>query len=160
MEQFYPVRHTWLGRILFVAMALLLGFSIWLLRMDPGGWAGVVFLALVLLALMLGGLCVQADAMGIRIRLLRFFQRRVDWADVRGMQAVTYRPLGTYGGWGYRFSFHKSDPGVAIAVGGNQAVRLDLHNGRHVLIGAPDAESLATALREEWEKHPTHAPQS
>ncbi len=69
--------------------------------------------------------------------------RRVDLDDVLSIDAVDYRPVAHYGGWGYRRTL---SGGTAFTVRGHRGVRLGLAGDRHLLIGSQRADELATVL--------------
>lgn len=71
-----------------------------------------------------------------------FARRRIPLRDIRAAQAVSYRPLRHYGGWGIRWG----RGGMVWSVAGKRAVRLDLRNGRHVLIGSRNPDQLLRRL--------------
>lgn len=63
--------------------------------------------------------------------------------DITSVEAVTYRPLLHYGGWGIKFGPGR---GWAYNVSGNEGVQLRLSRGRPVLIGSKRSEELAAAI--------------
>jgi hypothetical protein len=63
--------------------------------------------------------------------------------ELKSHEAVTWRPLRDFGGWGLRSNPWK---GWAYNVGGNRGVRVELENGTQVLIGSQRAEELNEAL--------------
>jgi hypothetical protein len=71
------------------------------------------------------------------------YQRRIAYQDIVQSEAVTYRPLLHYGGWGLRWSPSR---GCAYSMSGNQGVQLVLRDGRRVLIGSHQPEELARAI--------------
>jgi hypothetical protein len=68
---------------------------------------------------------------------------RVPIADIRTAVAVEYNPLREYHGYGIR-----SGPrGQAYIASGNQAVQLELGDGRRLLVGSQQPEELAHKLQ-------------
>ena len=63
--------------------------------------------------------------------------------DVQRVEAVTYRPIREYGGWGMRMGAS----GWAYNASGNRGVRLQFAGGRDFLIGSQRAEELAQAIQ-------------
>lgn len=57
-------------------------------------------------------------------------------------EALTYRPVREYGGWGIRGGAR----GRAYNVSGNRGVRLELTDGTRLLIGSQQADTFAAAL--------------
>jgi hypothetical protein len=79
--------------------------------------------------------------------LLRFrpFHRqpvRLPLEEIVEWEAVTYRPLAEYGGWGIRYG----PKGKAYNVSGDRGVRLRLARGESLLIGSQRAGELAAAI--------------
>ena len=77
--------------------------------------------------------------------LFPLYRRRIRRADIASAEAVTYSPLGEYGGWGIR----GMSKDVALNARGNRGVRLRLTSGNRVLIGSQRPEELAAALIEQ-----------
>jgi hypothetical protein len=67
---------------------------------------------------------------------------KLSFSDIAGCEAVTYRPIRDYGGWGIRFG-HR---GKAFNVRGNRGVDLVLNDQSRILIGSQKPEQLAMAL--------------
>lgn len=80
---------------------------------------------------------------GIHVRLFPLPTRHISPADIREAQVRTYRPILEYGGWGLRFGFY----GMAYNARGNRGVQLVLQNGRRVLIGSQQPETLLQAIQ-------------
>ena len=64
--------------------------------------------------------------------------------DVLAAEAVTYRPIREFTGWGIRW---RPGWGWAYSVAGNRGLRVDLRNGSHLMIGSRAPEPLAEAVR-------------
>jgi len=83
---------------------------------------------------------VRGDALYIHFKPLK--RRTVSYGDISRVEAVEYRPVVHYGGWGIR----RGRNGWAYNVSGNRGVRLDFHDGKHLLIGSPRSTELAAAI--------------
>ena len=68
--------------------------------------------------------------------------RKISWAEIKKYEACTYRPLREYGGYGIRHSRH----GKAYNVSGNKGVKLELFNGKKILIGSQRPAELVKAI--------------
>jgi len=116
---------------------------------DTGLLVTALLVSLVdvaLVALFVAGhLRTEARADGLYIRFFPFHLsfHRLPLAEVREIEAVTYRPIMDYGGWGIRYGAK----GKAYNVSGNRGVRLTYHSGRHLLIGSQEPDALAEAVR-------------
>lgn len=104
-------------------------------------WAGMgIGLPALLVSLRL---VVEVDGEGVRWKLWPLARGRVSGERIVSARAVSYRPIRDYGGWGYRWV-----PGRAVAINlsGTEGVRVELNNGRHVLLGSERGEELARAV--------------
>ena len=107
-----------------------------------GFWlfAGVLLPGLMLAA----RLTTEVSASGLRVRFPPFVDREIRFADIKGVQARTYRPLREYGGWGIRWAGRGR---MAYNVSGNRGVDVELVDGSTVMVGSQRADELAEALR-------------
>ena len=65
--------------------------------------------------------------------------RRIRYADIESVGAVTYRPIREFGGWGIRGWGRRT----AWTMRGNRAVRVKLVGGREVYVGSRFPQRLA-----------------
>jgi hypothetical protein len=91
---------------------------------------------------------VRADGLYIRFFPLHRSFHRLPLGDVTEIEAVTYRPVMQYGGYGIRYSFGSpgGTKGKAYNVSGNRGVRLTFTTNRHLLIGSQKPDELAAAI--------------
>jgi len=75
---------------------------------------------------------------------LMWRRRRIPLEEIERAEAVSYRPLRDYGGWGIRRGFD----GWCYNVSGNRGVRVELVGGEKLLLGSQKAEELARAIAE------------
>lgn len=87
---------------------------------------------------------VRNDGLYIRFVPFLFKFRKIDLESAATIERVTYRPLMDYGGWGIRMT----RKGKAYNVKGNEGIRIEYENGRHLLIGSQKADELLVALHE------------
>lgn len=124
------------------ALAAAVGVAAW------GAWTTqaprwpLVVVGVILATVLSAHLSVGRTQDSILLAYWPFARRHIAVQDIVAAQAVTYRPLRDYGGWGIRWG----RGGVAWTVSGSRAVRLDLRNGRHVLIGSRDPHRLLAGL--------------
>ena len=64
--------------------------------------------------------------------------------EIEKFEALQYRPIGDYGGWGIRYGFK----GKAYYISGNKGVKIYLKNGRNILFGSQKHTDLEKAFRE------------
>lgn len=84
---------------------------------------------------------VREDVLSIRFFLL-WPAREIPWSEIARAEAVTYRPIRDYGGWGVRWGM----AGMAYNVSGNRGVSIQLRSGANLLAGSQRAEELAQAI--------------
>ena len=85
---------------------------------------------------------VRSDGLHIRYFPFHLSWRKISLDDVKTIQAVTYSPLGEYGGWGIRgFSRNR-----AYNPTGNRGARMEYADGRRLLIGSGRPDELARAI--------------
>lgn len=74
---------------------------------------------------------------------LHLIRKRIPYAAVEAVEAVTYRPIVEFGGWGLRFRRGKT----AWSIRGNQAARITLSSGKQVYVGSRFPQRLAERVR-------------
>jgi hypothetical protein len=106
----------------------------------------ILLMAGLLWMMWVSGLVTEVRDDGIYIRFYPFhrgFQGFL-WEEIDSFEALTYRPIMEYGGWGIRFG----SGGKAYNVSGNRGLQLALGRGRsgRVLIGSQRPEEMAMAV--------------
>ncbi|MEM7506497.1 MAG: hypothetical protein AAF415_07105 [Pseudomonadota bacterium] len=92
---------------------------------------------------------VTEDA--VEISLFFVLERRIALGEIASVEAVEYRPLQDFGGWGLRFGAG----GKAYSVSGNQGVRLTLQNGEAVTVGSQRPDELSRAITDARARLPS-----
>jgi len=64
--------------------------------------------------------------------------------EIEKVEALQYKPLGDYGGWGIRYGLK----GKAYNVSGNKGVKVHLSNERNILFGSQKYKELEKVLRQ------------
>lgn len=75
---------------------------------------------------------VRADHVLVAFGPLHLVRKRIRYGDMESVEAVTYRPIRGFGGWGIRPTGRKT----AWTIRGNQAVRVVLRSGKQVYVGS------------------------
>lgn len=112
----------------------------------PDGVVGAVWVAVGLVLpwlLRAARLEVEVDQECVRVQYVPFMKRRVGLDTIRTHEAISYRPLRQWGGWGIRWVPGR---GWAYSARGDQGVRLTLLDGRIVLVGSQRAQDLEHAI--------------
>ena len=85
---------------------------------------------------------VRRDGLYIRYVPFHVHYKSFLFKDMVRYKAITYRPLGRFGGWGIRFNAKGE---TAYNMSGNQGIELQLTNNT-VVIGSQDPDRLIKAL--------------
>lgn len=105
-------------------------------------WPGLLVVALMV-CMMRMTTRVDADGVTVVFGLVPLHTRKIAFTEIVSAEAETYSPLREFGGWGLRGWGNNR----AINMAGNRGVRLQLKDGRRLLIGSQRAEELAQAIR-------------
>lgn len=134
-------RQRWLWAVLLGA------FGASLLTVPTG----VGLLVALLMAVVVGFFAVarldtevRDDGAYVRFYPVQRSFRRMGFAELSDYEAVTYRPIREYGGWGIRWRL--DGPGKAYTVGGDRGVRFERREGAPLLIGTRRPREFVAAL--------------
>ncbi len=86
---------------------------------------------------------IRRDSMLAAFGPVRLLRRTIGYDEIASIEAVTYRPIRDFGGWGIRFRPGKT----AWIVRGNRAVRLSLANEKDFYIGSRFPHRLAERIQ-------------
>ena len=87
-------------------------------------------------------LLVEVREDGVWLRFIPLTTRVIPFEQIEQVEAVDYKPLRQYGGWGIR----GLGSNRAYNVSGSEGVRLRLRNGDVVVIGSRRSDALALAI--------------
>ena len=109
-----------------------------------GTAAALLCLGLVI-EVVLNGLTVHltSDQLTLHLGRVPVIRKRIPLARIQSVEAIDYRPLREFGGWGVR-GFGKRQAWTAR---GNRAVRLTLDDAREIYVGSDDPRPLAERVR-------------
>ena len=82
---------------------------------------------------------VRNDHLFIAFGPLHLVRKRIAYRDMESAEAVTYRPIREFGGWGIRPTGRKT----AWTIRGNRAVRVVLRSGKQAYVGSRFPQRLA-----------------
>jgi len=146
------LRQWWIWLIVLVGPLTLLFNIVQVIR--DGVASGAVIYGLILAGFLFGiglpvfiySICllieVRESGLYIRVRPLHRNWVVFNFQDICNVEAVTYRPIRDYGGWGIRYGWQ----GKAYNMRGNKGVMLTLNNGDNVLIGSQYHEKLGSII--------------
>lgn len=139
------VRALFWGMIALVCLALVAGYDTDLPARLRLPLVGAVLAGAAAMHAVLGGLTVRLRRSGILVHLGRvpLIRRHVPYADIRTVTSVRYRPIAEFGGWGIRGTKRRR----AWSARGDEAVALDLGEGRQLLIGSDEPRRLEDRIR-------------
>lgn len=136
-----PALWVWL------VLVFLGGYPLAVLLLGDPMWSMVLPLLLCALLVLLFiplGTTLENGRLRVAFGLTSLIAWNFKLADVETAEAVTYRPLKTYLGWGIRRGFDRS---LALTMRGNRGVMLTMRDGKRVLVGSRKPEELARALQ-------------
>lgn len=116
---------------------------------KPLSNAGIITVVLCFLAFnllfLVPKLETQVGKDGIYVRFYPLHRKFIfyPWADLVKCYVRQYRPIGEYGGWGWRASIRS---GTAYNISGNMGLQLEHLNGAKLLIGTRKPEELEKVL--------------
>lgn len=139
---------TAVGRGIMVLLVGLLGFIAWNQIRGNAPTSAVVFPLLIMAFLMaiIAGMhvSIRVDT-HLQVRFWPFPPRNVSFADIAAVEVAKYRPIREFGGWGLRWNRQ----GTAYTTSGSIGVRVDLKNGRYLMLSAKHP----AAVRDEIRSH-------
>ncbi|MGB9603599.1 MAG: hypothetical protein ACP5MG_05975 [Verrucomicrobiia bacterium] len=77
-----------------------------------------------------------------------FIKKLIEYEAIQSCEAVQYKPIREFGGWGIRYRSGET----AYTVSGDCGVRLHLKNGKKILIGSHQSERLSSEIRNKIKK--------
>jgi hypothetical protein len=91
---------------------------------------------------------VRDDGIYIQLFPLHWSFHKISFKELKVYEARTYHPIREYGGWGIR----KGRQGWAYNMSGNKGVQIELLDGKRILIGSQQPDSLCRAIQAKIEK--------
>ena len=148
-------RQWWLWALILIAPAMLLWLIFQTIVLDQSAnneFVGNVWIIVISLIFGAGmpafiymttlSTEVRNDGVYVRFNTLHINWIVFEFNDIQKAEALTYRPIMEYGGWGIRFGKN----GKAYNVSGNKGVLLTLSKGKTILIGSQKHEELSLAI--------------
>jgi hypothetical protein len=86
---------------------------------------------------------VTSEGLSFQFFPFHFKKHLIKIEEIEKIEALQYKPLGDYGGWGIRYGFK----GKAYNVSGNLGVKVHLKNGRNILFGSQKYKELSKVLK-------------
>lgn len=109
---------------------------------GPGIYAAIAVLLIIVLSLATLRLKTSVGPDEVTVRLGFLTTTRVPYRSIARAEAVVYRPIRDYGGWGIRGSMRRR----ALNARGNQGVLITRTDGSTLLIGSQTPRALLAAL--------------
>ncbi len=87
---------------------------------------------------------VNNDGLYYQFFPIHFKKHVIKFSEIKKVEALTYRPIVDYGGWGIKYGFH----GKAYNVSGNLGVKIHLSNGKNILFGSRKHKEFEKAIKQ------------
>ena len=109
-----------------------------------GGIFYLLLGGLLLFIYFTGRLTTEIRPDGVHVRWFPFHRNFIHFPaqTLRSYEAITYRPIRDYGGWGIRHRMR----GKAYNVSGNRGVQLEFTDGKRLMIGSKKPEQMVEAI--------------
>lgn len=104
---------------------------------------GSIILPMVLMAWSNLNVTVQPEAVSLRFAPFHRTDRRYEISTIESAEAVQYRPIADFGGWGLR---RNSVGNIIYNVKGDRAVVLTFKDGKKLFIGSQRSDEFASAV--------------
>jgi hypothetical protein len=111
------------------------GFSPWVYGL-------IVLVLCIMVAVLMTRQKTTVSAEGVTVRIGMLYTARIPIAEIARAEAVSYRPIRDYGGWGIRGTRARR----ALTTRGDRGVLLIRTNGSTLLIGSQQPRELLAAL--------------
>lgn len=85
---------------------------------------------------------VKKDGIYVRFFPLHLKPKRFSFEDIKTQEAIYYKPIREYGGWGIRWGRN----GKAYSISGNLGLQLTFKNGKKLLIGSQNPKELERVM--------------
>ncbi len=109
---------------------------------SPWIYALVAFIFAILISLMTARQTTTVTSQSVDVRFGFFYRTSVPLADLAQAEAVVYRPIREYGGWGIRGFGRRR----ALNMRGDRGVLLVRKDGSTLLVGSQKPRELLAAL--------------
>jgi len=113
---------------------------------DPINYIYVLIGCAIPLVFYLFELRVKVDQNGLHYQFfpLHFKSYTIILDEMEKIEAVEYKPISEYGGWGIKYGFK----GKAYNTSGKLGVKIHLKNGTNILFGSQKHKALAKVLKQ------------
>ena len=113
---------------------------------DPINYIYVLIGCAIPLVFYLFELRVKVDQNGLHYQFfpLHFKSYTIIFDEIEKIEAVEYKPISEYGGWGIKYGFK----GKAYNTSGKLGVKIHLKNGTNILFGSQKHKALAKVLKQ------------
>ena len=141
--------RSWRLPVLVIAVGGVLVYAVTAEAAGRGDAAALIGLVAIVVGLVVASLAlvakleVSVTRVAVDVRWVPLARRSIPFATIDQAEAVTYRPVRQFGGWGIRFG---RSGARAYSMSGDSAVRLTLHDGSEIYLGSLEPEALAAAI--------------
>ncbi|WP_236002800.1 hypothetical protein [Luteirhabdus pelagi] len=146
----------WLYAIIFATMVTIVisvyeVYDATIIEQTNEFWmsAGIgIVISFIMFAVLFLKLETKIDERGVHYGFWPFQLKlkTAEWHEIEDCYVRQYRPIGEYGGWGYRFSLKKH--GKAYNVKGNNGIQIVFKDDSRTLIGTQKPSEVAAVLKQ------------
>ncbi|MAX05934.1 MAG: hypothetical protein CMD19_05805 [Flavobacteriales bacterium] len=139
-EEKQKFTQWWVWSLLLLPIIITASFSF-----PPNSGPGVIIALAIPLLFYFFELRVRVNEQGLNYQFfpIHFRSYRIKKSDIEKIEALKYKPLGDYGGWGIRYGFK----GKCYNVKGDLGVKVFLKNGSYILFGSQRHKELEKSLQ-------------
>jgi len=103
----------------------------------------VMLLTLIMLGSMKLKTRIDEEGVDYQMNLFHWNKRAIPWSEIDQIYVRQYSPMREYGGWGMRYGRN----GRAITMHGKYGIQLVKKDGKRILIGTEQPESVTRVLQ-------------
>jgi hypothetical protein len=139
-------RFEWFWTAVWLIPVVIIGYGLYRQAISAFLlWPALVVTAVVAVWMNQSRLITEVRTDGLWIRFVLLWPARtIPWNEIRTVEALTYRPIKDFGGWGVRWAAR----GIVYNARGKRGVRMVLASGERVLVGSQHTDDLARAIGE------------
>ncbi|WP_062076375.1 hypothetical protein [Demequina globuliformis] len=148
MTEYRSRQWSWQNPVTGVTLLASVVVCVWLFSANDV-WTTAPWLSVPTTALLVGlafmPLTITGSARGVSVSLAGVLRRDIAAEQITDVERRTYRPIGEFGGWGWRYGLGGGGS-RAYTTTGTTAVVLTLVDGSEVFLGVADERALIDAL--------------
>ena len=127
-------KFEWYWTVVWLVPVIMIGWGLYRQVLSAGLlWSALAVTAVVALWFNRIKLITEVRSDGLWIHfVLMWAERTIPWSEIRRVEAITYRPIKDFGGWGVRWAAR----GLVYNASGNRDAPMKLGSSERVLGGS------------------------